>query len=230
MINAYFSLAKPRMVLGNVLVAAATFIFASPPTIPWATFFYMFVGLSLVIGSGCAFNNYIDKGIDAHMERTKKRALVVGAVSQSGAIAFGSTLLAVGVVLLFYINLFALGAALVGFVTYVVFYTPLKHTSGHALFVGAVAGAMPPVVGYAAATGTIDATALILFALLYVWQLPHFVAIATHRFDEYTAAGVPLLVRKPSGKNKKRARIAFYASLVLLLLFCGALILHRWIR
>jgi len=230
MISTYVSLAKPRMVLGNVLVAAAAFIFAAPAVIPWVTFFFMFAGLSLVIGSGCVFNNYIDKGIDSRMERTKKRALVVGAVSGNSAIAFGSALLTAGTILLFYTNLFALGTALLGFVAYVVFYTPLKHTSGQALFVGAVAGAIPPVVGYAAAAGTIDTTALILFALLYVWQLPHFVAIAMYRFDEYTAAGVPLLVQKPSGKNKKRARMAFYASLVVLLLFCGALILHRWIR
>jgi protoheme IX farnesyltransferase len=232
LVTQYLSLAKPRMVLGNVLVAAAAFIFAVPVTqpIPWELFFIMCAGLSLVIGSACAFNNYIDRGIDAKMERTKERVLPAGTISGPQALIFASVLLIGGMLLLFHSNLLALGAALVGVVSYVFFYTPLKHTTGYALYIGAIAGAVPPVVGYAAATGTIDATAGILFILLYLWQLPHFIAIAIFRFDEYTNAGVPLLVGKHTTKIRRRARMVFYASLVILLLFCGALILHRWIR
>jgi protoheme IX farnesyltransferase len=224
----YLSLAKPRMVLGNIVVAMAAFIFASPQIIPWGQFFCMSAGLALIIGSGCAFNNYLDRHIDARMERTKGRALPSGAVSGQGAIVFASVFFAGGAVLLWYTNLFALGAAVAGFVTYVLFYTPLKHVSGYALFVGAVAGAMPPVVGYAAAAGTIDSTAAILFILLYLWQLPHFIAIAIYRFDEYATAGVPLLVGRYGERVRGHARATFYASLWVLLLFCAALLIFHF--
>lgn len=228
MFNDYLSLAKPRMVLGNVIVAMSAFIFASPPIIEWGQFFLMSLGLALIIGSACAFNNYVDRGIDAKMERTKTRALPAGAVNATGALIFACALLVAGVLLLLPINMLALWAALAGFISYVLFYTPLKHVSGYALYVGAIAGAVPPVVGYAAAAGVIDPTAWILFAFLYLWQLPHFIAIAIYRYDEYAAAGVPLLVSKHSQKIRRRARAVFYASLAVLLLFCAALILHRW--
>lgn len=231
MIAAYFSLTKPRMVLGNVIVAAAAFIFGSPATIDWEAFALMAAGLSLVIGAGCVLNNYYDRNIDARMERTKGRVLAMGRIDAYHALAFGAALLVLGAVLLAQINQPALWTALFAAAAYVLAYTPMKHKSGYALYVGAIAGAMPPVIGYVAATGALDWTAGALFALLYLWQLPHFMAIAIYRFDEYAAAGVPLLVRGPhSAAARKRARLAFYASLVILLLFCVGLIVQRWTR
>lgn len=233
MLKHYYYLIKPGIVRGNALAATAGFFFASLDIpLDWFLFFAMLVGVSLVVASGCVFNNIYDKEIDAKMERTKKRALPMAHISTQGALIFGTVLGSAGVALLALFTTFlATAVALVGWVVYVFFYTPLKHDSAMALYVGAVAGATPPIIGYTAVTGTLDVYALLLFAALYVWQIPHFVAIAIFRFDEYAAAGVPLVVKKrPSEATKRRARIVFYASLAVLLLFCLTLILQRWIR
>lgn len=230
MIRNYISLTKPGIIFGNVLVAASAFVFGAPDAFDWKLFLYMNAGLSLVIAGAAVFNNYVDRFIDAKMERTKHRPLAAGTIPLFPALMFGTALSLAGAGLLWLTNPYAFGAALVGFFGYVLVYTPMKHVSGYAVYVGAVAGATPPVVGYAAATGLIDTTAAWLFVLLFLWQLPHFIAIAMFRFHEYTAAGVPLLISEPSDTRKTQARKIFYASLVVLLVFCGALILHRWIK
>ncbi len=224
----YFELAKSRMVLGNDIVAAAAFIFGSQSAINWPLFWLMLGGLSLVIGSACVFNNWYDRRIDGKMARTQGRALPSGRVDPAGALTLGWVLLAGGIALLYYTNAFVLGAALGGWVVYVLLYTPLKSHSSLALFVGAAAGATPPLVGYAAAAGTLDLLAFELFVLLFLWQIPHFLAIARYRFDEYTAAGVPLFARKPASEvERSDARLIFKVSLVGLLLMCALLVLLR---
>jgi heme o synthase len=200
--GAYYRLCKPGIVYGNALVAAAGFAYAARGHIDWLLFLYMLLGLSLVIASACVFNNYFDRGIDAKMERTKNRPLVVGHISSAGALSFGTLLGIAGAMLLFFI-------------------TP------QALWVGAIAGATPPVVGYVAVTNSLDYTALWLFIFLFIWQVPHFLGIAAYRYDEYAAAGIPLLLSKPSGRGKAAGRIVFYISLAVLLAWCGALMLHR---
>lgn len=227
-IKDYFSLTKPGMVLGNALVAAAAFIFASPSIIDWWQFFVMLTGFCFIVASACVFNNYFDRHIDAKMTRTQTRALAAGLLPPFRALVFGFALLLLAVIFLFFTNPLALAAALAGFVVYVCLYTPLKHHSGMALYVGAVAGAMPPLVGYAAAVNMLDTTACILFIALFLWQLPHFISIAIYRYEEYAAAGVPLHIRGPfTEKTKRVARGVFYASLVALLFFCLYLILQR---
>lgn len=228
MIEAYFWLTKPRMVVMNVLVAAAAFVFASHEGIGWQTFGIMAAGLALVVASACVFNNYADRFLDTRMERTKNRALASGQLKLSRALWFGSILFVGGVVLLINVHWFALGFAVLGFVVYVFVYTPLKPRSSYALYAGAVAGATPPLVGYTAASETLDYYALALFLLLFLWQIPHFLAIARYRYDEYNAAGVPLLVGRPQGEAERaRARKIFHYSLVLLLFVCLVLILQR---
>lgn len=228
----YYHLVKPGIVYGNAIVAAAGFLFASRNiSLDWWLFVATVFGLSLVVASACVFNNYFDRNIDAKMERTKTRGFAAGTVSPIGALIFGGLLLVLGMFLLSFVNLLALSAALLGFVVYVFVYTPLKHITGYAVFVGAVAGATPPIVGYGAVTNTFDLWALFLFAFLFVWQIPHFLAIATYRYDEYAAAGIPLLVSRPKSEETKRlARKIFFYSLVVLLFWCVALILQRWIR
>ena len=226
--SAYYQLVKPRMVYGNLLVAAAAFAYASQG-LDWMALGWALVGLAWIIGSACVFNNVYDRGIDANMERTKNRALVRGDVSVRGALVFGSVLLLAGTgMLFFFANMVTLAAALAGFVSYVFLYSPLKHRSPYALYVGAVAGGTPPLVGYAAATGMLDYTAALLFGFLFLWQIPHFLAIAVYRNDEYAAAGVPLFMRGPyTQKQKKVARTIFYLSLVVLLGWCLALMVHK---
>lgn len=231
MIKAYLNLTKPRLMLMNVAVAAAAFVFGSPSTIDWQAFGAALLGLACIVAAACVFNNYADRNIDAKMERTKNRELVSGKVKPQHALVFGLILFVLGVTALYlYTNALALGAALLGFVVYVFLYTPLKPKSGYALYVGAVAGATPPLVGYVAAAGVLDTFALALFAFLFLWQVPHFLAIARYRFAEYSAAGVPLLVAEPQGEeDRHRARRVFYISLVVLVVFCTILIVARWL-
>ncbi len=224
-LGAYYELAKPRMVYANVVVAAAAFYFASHGVFNISAPLLTLAGLGCVIASGCVFNNYWDRGIDAAMERTRCRALPMGHVPTNHALVWGSVLLAAGLSLLALTTFEALMAAVLGWVSYVLLYTPIKHRSAHALFVGAIAGATPPVVGYTAVAGTFDTTALVLFVLLFVWQLPHFVAISIYRAEEYKAAGVPMYVRGPfSQKQKRQAQLVFRLSLVVLLMGCAALV------
>jgi protoheme IX farnesyltransferase len=224
-LKAYYELAKPRMVYANVLVAAAAFIYAGHGATDWALGVVTLAGLGCVIASACTFNNYLDRDMDAKMERTRRRALPSGKLAGSHALAMGAVLLAAGLGLLAMTTTAALLVALAGWIVYVVMYTPLKPRSPHALFVGALAGAVPPVVGYAAVTGTLDGTALALFIFLFVWQLPHFVAISIYRGEEYAAAQVPMYFKGPhTTKQKKVARAVFFASLVVLLAWCALLV------
>jgi protoheme IX farnesyltransferase len=228
MIKKYYELAKPGIVYGNALVAAAGFAYAAAGNFNWLLFLYMLVGLSLVIASACVFNNYYDRDIDKKMARTATRALASGAISNKDALWYASVLGIIGALLLyFFTTLPAFLVGLIGWAIYVFAYTPLKHVTPQALWVGALAGATPPVVGYAAVTNTIDMTALWFFIFLFVWQIPHFLGIAAYRYDDYAAANIPLLITRPSVKGKKIGRMVFYASLVVLLLWCGALMLHR---
>jgi heme o synthase len=232
MIRSYYELMKPRMAHANALMAAAGYIFANGQPFAWGVFGAAVAGLWLVVASGCVFNNIYDRRIDARMERTRTRTLASGRVPVVAAFAWGTLLGVLGFGLLYiYTTPAACLSALIGFVTYVVLYTPLKHRSAHALLVGAVAGAMPAVVGYTAVTNTFDIYAALLFAALFVWQIPHFLAIAIYRFDEYAAAGVPLYVRGvPTPSARRTARKVFYWSLVVLLAFALLLMLQTWIR
>ncbi len=172
----------------------------------------MLVGISLVMASGCVFNNYHDREIDRRMSRTKKRALVTGAIPAANAIFYASALGITGFFVLgFFTNLLATGIALVGFVFYVLLYTPLKPRSVHATLVGSVAGAVPPVVGYTAVTGRFDIAALLLFLVLVFWQMPHFYAIAIYRFHDYYGAGIPVLPVK-NGITVTKVMIALYIA------------------
>ncbi len=233
MIKTYYELAKPGIIYGNALAAVAGFFFASRGLpLDWPLLVATVFGLACIIGSACVFNNVYDYEMDAKMERTKHRPSATGEISRRNATIFGFVLGFFGFsFLILYSSTMALFSALLGFFIYVFLYTPLKPKSAWALFVGAAAGATPPVVGYAAVTGMLDWYALALFGALYLWQLPHFLAIATYRYTEYAVAGVPLFITKePSSRTKRRAKIVFYSSLVVLLLFCVVLILQRWVR
>lgn len=231
MLGEYIHLTKPRLLLMNVLVAVAVFVFASVERVDVEALLYMSLGLAGVIGSACVFNNIADRKLDTRMERTKNRAIASGKISPLSAALYACALLVAGIALLMQTHILALSAALVGFAVYVFVYTPLKPKTAYALYAGAVAGATPVLVGYAAGAHLLDLYAYGLFVILFLWQIPHFLAIARYRFDEYTAAGVPLLIKHaPSSDACRDARKIFHYSLVFLLLFCLILIVHKWMR
>jgi protoheme IX farnesyltransferase len=209
MIRAYYRLIKPGIVYGNALVALTAFLFASWPSPDPLRLAATLVGLSFVVAGSCVINNIIDRDIDKHMERTKDRALATGAIPLSHAVVFALTLLVCGFAsLLLFTHFLAACAAAFGAFVYLALYTPLKRTTLHSTIVGAFAGAAPPVVGYAAATGRIDVVALVLFLILVSWQMVHFFAIGIFRLEEYRAAGLPIMPAVIGIRATKAAMIA----------------------
>ncbi len=154
----------------------------------------MLVGLSLVIASGCICNNYLDRGIDQKMARTRNRALVTGIIGVRNALLFAAICGTLGtVILVLYTNLLTAGLAAFGWVAYVIIYGIAKRRSVHGTVIGSISGAIPPVVGYLAASGRLDLGALLLFIIMVSWQMPHFYAIAMYRRADYAAANIPVL-------------------------------------
>ncbi|MBI3589096.1 MAG: protoheme IX farnesyltransferase [Candidatus Liptonbacteria bacterium] len=210
MIRKYYQLAKPGIIYGNVLTTVAGFLLASRGQVNFGLFLATLLGISLVVASACVFNNYLDRNIDARMERTKNRALVTGLVSKKNALIYGVVLGLLGFLILSaYTNLLTVGLAALGFFVYVALYTPLKHRSVHGPLVGSIAGATPPVVGYTAVTNGLDLGAIILFMILVAWQMPHFYAIAIYRLNDYTAAALPVLPAK-KGVYFTKINMLFY--------------------
>lgn len=220
-IKNYYELMKPGLVYGNLITTIAGFLLASAVyhiPLNWTLLALTAAGLFFVMASGCVFNNYIDRDIDIKMARTKDRALVTGKISGRAALVFGVILAALGFGLLFvYTNMLALFAAFVGFFFYVFMYSLWwKRRSPAGTFVGAIAGATPPVVGYAAAYGRFDLAAGLLFVVLVIWQMPHFYAIAIRRFGDYMAAGVPVLPVKRGIPATKKQMLAYVVLFVLM--------------
>lgn len=194
MIKDYYRLTKPGIVYGNALTAAAGYFVGVHGAMDLAVFAWMLSGISLIIASGCVFNNVIDRDIDAVMERTKNRALVKGRISVPSALLFGSVLGILGTICLAFTTVTAVTVALSGLFAYTVIYSLwCKRNTLHATIIGSVSGSVPPVVGYAAVVGSLDLAALILFLILFAWQMPHALAIAIRRIDDYRAAGIPVM-------------------------------------
>lgn len=225
----YVEIMKPGIIFGNAIPVISGYILASRGDIRWGLFAYTLVGSALGIASACVFNNVIDRKADARMARTKGRAIVTGQIGVPAALVFGSLLgLAGSAILLLYVNFVAAAAGAVGFFFYIVMYSIWwKPRAPIGTAMGSVSGAMPPVVGYVAFTGRIDAGALILFAILVTWQMPHFFAIAIRRKNEYAAAGFPVLpvVR---GVKATKIQMLFYiiafniaAPLLTVFGYCG---------
>lgn len=205
MLRTYYLLTKPGIVRGNSIFAAAGFFLAARGQVNIGLLFAMLGGLALVIASACVANNYLDRHIDAKMSRTKDRALASGRIAVRQAIIFSAALLLAGTfILLSFTNLLSTSLALFGWFAYVVLYGVAKRRTIHGTLVGTISGSIPPVVGYTAVTGHLDAAALILFMIIVFWQMPHFYAIAIFRLSDYTAAGIPVL---PAVKGLRRTKI-----------------------
>ncbi len=181
-IKSYVLLVKPGIVMGNAITAAGGFALASNGFFYLPLFLATLVGLSLIVASGCAFNNYIDREADQKMTRTQNRPLATGSIPVRTAVTIAVILGLLGAFLLaLFVNLLSLCIALIGFTVYVLFYSVLKYRTTHATLIGSIAGAVPPVVGYCAVTHHLDTGALLLFLMMALWQMPHFFAIAIYR-------------------------------------------------
>jgi protoheme IX farnesyltransferase len=191
------TLAKPRITLMVVITAAGGLFLAGRagridgPGPSLATVLATLFGTALIVSGANALNMYIERDIDRRMDRTKNRPLPAGRLAPRIALWFGVLLSAIAVPIL------AIGAnpltallAVIANLLYVLAYTPLKQHSQFALHVGAIPGAIPPLLGWTAGTGRIDAAGIVLFAILFLWQIPHFIAIALFRKADYARAGL----------------------------------------
>jgi protoheme IX farnesyltransferase len=216
----YYNLVKPGIVRGNLLTTAAGFLFACKWHIDWPVFVATLAGISLVIAAACVFNNYIDRGIDAKMARTKKRALVTGSISVSNAMIYAAVLGFAGFgLLLFFVNPLVTLLGLVAMLFYVVFYGIAKRRSPWGTLVGTVPGALPLVGGYVAVTDRINSAALLLFLAMAIWQMPHFYAIAMYRLQDYKAAGLPVWPARHGMRSTKINMLFYIAAYAVVLPF-----------
>lgn len=212
----FVDLTKPRLNLLVVVTSAGGFYLASSGTRPLLTMIAASIGTALVACGAAVLNQVLERDTDALMERTRMRPLPAGRVTSSDAAIFGFALGAAGLALLFSAaNLLAVLIALATIVIYLLIYTPLKRRSPLATLVGAVPGALPALIGWTAALGKPSAGGWALFAIVFLWQIPHFMAIAWMFRDDYRRAGFPMLsVVDPEGRRVGREAVVWAAALV----------------
>lgn len=220
----YYKLTKPGIVYGNALIASAAYLLGSKGEPEAATFLTMLIGICAVMASACVYNNVLDKDIDRKMKRTQGRALVSGTISTRNALIYATILLLLGLaVLQFGTNTLTTLVAIAGHFAYVVLYGIAKRTTVHGTLVGTISGSTPPVIGYVAATGQVDITAVLLFFVLVAWQMPHFYAIAIFRREDYASAHIPVM---PLVKGLRTTRLHIIAYVLLFLAL--VVLLHTW--
>jgi protoheme IX farnesyltransferase len=184
--------------------------------IHWWALLHTVIGTGLIASGTAALNQWYEREADAKMRRTSDRPIPSGRLSASRALAFGLGLAITGFVeLAWFVNLLSGVLGIATLVSYLFFYTPLKQRSWLSTTVGAFPGAMPPMIGFAAASGTLTAEAWVLFAILFLWQFPHFYAIAWMYREDYARAGIRMLpVVEPDGHSTAR-QIVLCASLLI---------------
>jgi protoheme IX farnesyltransferase len=212
----YVTLAKPRL---NMLVVASTlagYVMGSGEMADVGRVLAMVGGTALVAGGASAFNQVFERRTDALMWRTRQRPMADGRMSPQDALVYAALLSLAGLAALaLAVNVLSALVALATLVSYAAIYTPLKLRTSFATVIGAIPGALPPVIGWAAATNGLDEGAWILFGILFLWQLPHFLAIAWMYREDYARAGFPMLaVIEPDGRSTARQSVLYAAALL----------------
>lgn len=222
MLKTYYWLTKPGIIYSNVFTAAAGYLFASRWHIDFVEFAGLLLGTSLVIASGCVYNNYLDRDIDKKMSRTKNRALASGQVPLRHALVYATLLCVAGFAILALLtNYLTVSVGLVALIDYVILYGLAKRYTTYGTPVGSIAGAASIVAGYTAAADRFDLQAALLFAILAIWQMPHFYSIALYRSADYDAAGIVTLPAI-KGLSAARRRILSYIAIFALLMVAPA--------
>lgn len=212
----YIALTKPRLNLLVVATSGAGYYLGESGTPRWLAMAQAVAGTALVAGGAAVLNQVYERDTDALMRRTRMRPLPDGRVGPGEARLFGLALVGAGLGLLIVgANALAVLLAALTVVTYVVVYTPMKRRSAAATLVGAVPGALPPLIGWAAARNDVSVGGWTLFAIVFLWQIPHFMAIAWLYREDYGKAGFPMLpVVEPDGRKTARQALAYAAALI----------------
>ncbi len=210
----FVSVTKPGIIFGNIVTVSGGFFLGTQSHFDLWLFLCTLVGMGLVVACGCVFNNMIDCDIDALMERTRKRPMVQGIISRPIAFIYGACLGIAGfLVFYFWVNSLTVVIAAVGLFFYVLIYSLwLKRQSSLGTMVGGIAGAVPPVVGYCAVTNQFNTAAILLFLILFFWQMPHFYAISIYRLQDFKAAAIPILPVKKSVRYTKISILCYIVA------------------
>jgi heme o synthase len=212
----FIALAKPRLNLLVVASAAVGYVMGGGDLSNAARVIFTVGGTALVAGGASAFNQVVERDTDRLMRRTRLRPLPDGRLQTPESLVFAAVMSLCGLVLLGVgVNLLSAAVAFTTLVTYAAVYTPLKPRSSFATVIGAIPGALPPVIGWAAATGDLSRGAWVLFAIVFLWQLPHFLAIAWIYREDYARAGFPMLpVTEPDGRSTGIQATLYCAALL----------------
>lgn len=216
MLTDYIHLTKPRIIVSNLIASFGGFWLASRWEIQWGVMIAVLIGSALVMACSTVMNNYLDRDLDIKMKRTENRPLPAGRLKPSHVFLYAFVLGLAGTVVLWLgTNVLTALLGLLGIFVYVVIYTIwLKRHSTWSTSIGGISGAMPPVMGYTAVSNELDLGAWLLFAILFLWQPPHFWSLGIRKREEYRAAGFPLL---PVVKGVLRTKIQMIPYVVLLL-------------
>lgn len=212
----YLALTKPRLNVLVVLTTAAGYFLGGPGSLDLWAMASAVVGTALVAGGAAVLNQVYERDTDALMRRTRMRPLPDGRLAPTDATIFGIALTGCGLALLAArANLYAALLALATVVIYLIVYTPMKRRSSLSTLLGAVPGALPPLIGWAASHGAVSTGGGALFAIVFLWQMPHFMAIAWLYRDDYRKAGFPMLpVVEPEGRRTGRQAVLYTAALL----------------
>lgn len=214
--NDFIALAKPRLNFLVVASSVAGYVMAGGDTSNAARLVLTIVGTGLVAGGASAFNQVIEREPDSLMRRTRMRPVPDGRLQPGESLAFAAATSGAGLAILGAgVNLLSAAVALTTLLIYAVVYTPLKRRSSFATVVGAIPGALPPVIGWAAARDSLSQGAWVLFGIVFLWQLPHFLAIAWIYREDYARAGFLMLpVIEPDGRSTGRQATLYCAALL----------------
>lgn len=212
----YIALTKPRITWLILMSTGIGFFFGVQKDWSWLTLLHTIVGTGLIASGTAAMNQWMERRADAHMKRTQSRPLVTGTVNPTGAVLFAIALSVAGYLeLAFGANWLTANLGLATLASYLFLYTPLKQKTWWATTIGAFPGAMPPLIGFAASQGELNAQAWALYAILFLWQFPHFYAIAWMYREDYARAGMQMLpVIDPEGARTARHILVTSAMLL----------------
>jgi protoheme IX farnesyltransferase len=212
----YLALAKPRLNLLVVASTAAGYAMAGGDTTNVPRMLWTIVGTAFVAAGASAYNQILERGADGLMRRTRLRPLPDGRLPTKDAVVFASACSVAGLLMLGAgVNGLAAAVALLTLTSYAIVYTPLKRRTSFSTVIGAIPGALPPVIGWAAAQHSLSQGAWVLFGIVFLWQLPHFLAIAWMYRDDYARAGFPMLpVIDPDGRSTARQVVIYTAALL----------------
>lgn len=220
-IRALYHLTKPGITRMVVLTTTAGYFLAIPNFVTIQSlggqilhFLFTVLGTVLTCAGSCMLNNYIERDFDKLMKRTMNRGTVTGIVHSKTVLFLGILLCVSGVIVLSNINVLTMLLAIATIVSYVFLYTPLKRITTLSLFVGAIPGALPPLGGYTAVTSTIDLTAIILFGILFLWQLPHFLALSWMYKHDYKSGGFKMTAVQDSNGTSVATQMILYCLML----------------